>query len=77
MVAGLACVLYPLCDILNVVGLPSAPCLLLVTFGSLFTALVACAFWMFVVWSCTRTWAALVFLAISISGEILLPSDSV
>mmetsp|Transcript_18088 Transcript_18088/g.59409 ORF Transcript_18088/g.59409 Transcript_18088/m.59409 type:complete len:109 (-) Transcript_18088:47-373(-) len=31
---------------------------------------------MFVVWSCTRTYAALVFLLISVSGSFLLPTGN-
>eukprot|EP00286_Rhodomonas_abbreviata_P008284 CAMPEP_0181319710 /NCGR_PEP_ID=MMETSP1101-20121128/17724_1 /TAXON_ID=46948 /ORGANISM="Rhodomonas abbreviata, Strain Caron Lab Isolate" /LENGTH=305 /DNA_ID=CAMNT_0023427343 /DNA_START=13 /DNA_END=930 /DNA_ORIENTATION=- len=76
MYIGLACIFYPLCDILNVVGLPSAPCVLIVTFGSFFTVICIASFWMFVCWSCTRSWAALVFLAISLTGQLLLPTGN-
>mgnify|MGYP006876809569 CR=1 FL=1 len=74
--AGLSCVLYPLCDILTVIDLPSAPCLLLVTFGAFFAAICLSAFTMFVVWSCTRPWAALVFLSVSLAGVVLLPTGN-
>lgn len=71
---ALACMFYPLCDILNVLGLPSAPCLLVITAGAFFSAICIASFWMFVVWSCTRPWAAVVFLLISFSGNMLIPT---
>jgi len=76
MYIGLSCVIYPLCDVLDVVGLPAAPCLILVIFGSFFIAFCVATFWMFVCWSCTRPWAALVFLIISLSGSVLLPTGN-
>lgn len=76
MFIAFACLLYPLCDILTVIGLPSAPCLLIITFGSFFAAICVATFWMFIIWSCTRTYAALVFLFISMTGQILLPTGN-
>lgn len=76
MFIAFACLLYPLCDILTVIGLPSAPCLLIITFGAFFASICVATFWMFITWSCTRTWAALVFLAISLTGQILLPTGN-
>lgn len=76
MFIGFACLLYPLCDVLTVIGLPSAPCLLIITFGAFFAALCTATFWMFLLWSCTRTYAALVFLFISLTGQILLPTGN-
>jgi hypothetical protein len=76
MFIAFACLLYPLCDILTVIGLPSAPCLLIITFGAFFASICLATFWMFVIWSCTRTYAALVFLLMSLSGQILLPTGN-
>lgn len=54
-------------------GLPSGPCLLMLTIGSLIVAVCTITFWMAVVWSCTRPYAAFVLAAISISGQLLVP----
>jgi hypothetical protein len=70
MFIGIACILYPLCDVITVLGLPATPCILIVTFGSFFAALCVATFLMFVIWMCTRTIAAVVFLLISISGQV-------
>jgi len=76
LVIGYACVLFPLCDIFSIAGLPSAPCVLLVTFGAFFGAICIVAFYMFLVWSCTRPFASLVFLLISLSGMAMLPGTN-
>jgi len=76
MFIAFACLLYPLCDILTIIGLPSAPCLLIITFGAFFASICLATFWMFVIWSCTRTYAALVFLVMSLTGQILLPTGN-
>eukprot|EP00284_Hemiselmis_tepida_P014552 CAMPEP_0174935410 /NCGR_PEP_ID=MMETSP1355-20121228/53687_1 /TAXON_ID=464990 /ORGANISM="Hemiselmis tepida, Strain CCMP443" /LENGTH=265 /DNA_ID=CAMNT_0016182099 /DNA_START=72 /DNA_END=866 /DNA_ORIENTATION=- len=73
---GLSCVLYPICDILDIIDLPAVPCILLITVGSFFASFCIITFWLAVVWSCTRPWAALAFLIISLSGNLLLPTGS-
>jgi hypothetical protein len=62
---AIAAMLYPLCDIITVLGLPATPCILIVTLGSFFAAICVATFWMFLIWMCTRTTAAVFFLAIS------------
>ena len=62
---AIAAMLYPMCDIITVLGLPATPCILVVTFGSFFAAICVATFWTFLIWMCTRTYAALVFLSIS------------
>lgn len=76
MFMGLAAVLYPLCDVITVIGLPATPCILLVTFGSLFAAICVATTWMFFIWLCTRPVAAVIFLVISVSGQLLIPSGN-
>mmetsp|Transcript_55710 Transcript_55710/g.113894 ORF Transcript_55710/g.113894 Transcript_55710/m.113894 type:complete len:324 (+) Transcript_55710:3-974(+) len=76
MYIGLSCMVYPLCDVLDVVGLPAAPCLVLVVLGSFCAAFTIACFWMFICWSCARPWAALAFLIISLTGSIFLPTGS-
>mmetsp|Transcript_31073 Transcript_31073/g.73780 ORF Transcript_31073/g.73780 Transcript_31073/m.73780 type:complete len:313 (-) Transcript_31073:219-1157(-) len=76
MYSGLSCIIYPLCDVLDIVGLPSAPCFVLVVFGAFFAAFCITTFWLFLIWSCTRFYAALAFLVISLAGIILLPSGN-
>ena len=72
MFVAIACMLYPLCDVITVLGLPATPCILIVTFGSFFAALCVATFWMFLIWMCTRTAAAVVFLVISLTGQVSL-----
>eukprot|EP00960_Hanusia_phi_P020005 591035-Hanusia_phi.AAC.1 len=36
MYVGVGCILYPLCDVLDIIGLPTGPCFVLVVFGSFF-----------------------------------------
>ena len=57
-------------------GLPATPCILLVTFGSLFAAICVATTWMFFIWLCTRPVAAVIFLVISVSGQLLIPSGN-
>jgi hypothetical protein len=76
MYTGLSCMIYPMCDVLDIVGLPAAPCFIMVVFGAFFAAFCITCFWLFVVWSCTRFYAALAFLVMSVAGLILLPSGN-
>jgi len=76
MFIAFACIFYPICDILTVIGLPSAPCILIITFGAFFGAICLATFWMFLIWSCTRTYASLVFLLLSLTGQICLPTGN-
>jgi hypothetical protein len=71
---GIAAMLYPLCDIITVLGLPATPCILIVTFGAFFAAVCVATFWMFLIWMCTRPAAALVLLSISSKSTSLLRS---
>jgi hypothetical protein len=73
---AIACLLYPFCELIAILGLPSAPCVLIISVGAAFAAICNACFYLFVVWSCTRTVASLVFLLISISGSILLPAGN-
>lgn len=73
---GIAALLYPLCDIITVLGLPATPCILIITFGAFFAAICVATFWMFLIWMCTRTAAALVLLTISLSGQLLIPTGN-
>lgn len=73
---AIACLLFPLCELIEILGLPSAPCVLIITVGAAFAAICNATFYLFLVWSCTRTYASLVFLLISISGSILLPAGN-
>mmetsp|Transcript_4414 Transcript_4414/g.9833 ORF Transcript_4414/g.9833 Transcript_4414/m.9833 type:complete len:290 (-) Transcript_4414:495-1364(-) len=45
MFIGTSCLMYPLCDTLSIIGLPSAPCVLLITVGSFLATIcnVTCA----------------------------------
>ena len=74
---GLSCILYPICDILDIIDLPPVPCFLVLTLGSFFGAFCITTFWLAVVWSCTRPWAALAFVIISVSGQMLVPTANV
>jgi hypothetical protein len=76
MYTGLSCIIIPLCDILDIVGLPAWPCFLLVIFGAFFAAFVITCLWLAVVWSCTRFYAALAFFTIGFSGVLLLPTGN-
>jgi len=76
MFAGTSCLMYPLCDVLSIIGLPSAPCVLLITVGSFLATICNVTFLLFLIWSCTRSWAALVFLLVSFTGSILLPTGN-
>ena len=76
MYTGLSCIIIPLCDILDIVGLPAWPCFLLVIFGAFFAAFVITCLWLAVVWSCTRFYAALAFFTIGVSGVLLLPTGN-
>lgn len=76
MYTGLSCIIYPLCDILDIVGLPAWPCALLVIFGAFFAAFVVACLWLAVVWSCTRSYAAAAFFVIGFSGLIMLPTGN-
>jgi hypothetical protein len=76
MYTGLSCMIIPLCDILDIVGLPAWPCFVLVVFGAFFAAFVITCLWLAVVWSCTRFYAALAFFTIGFSGVLLLPTGN-
>jgi len=76
MSAGLAMTLYPFCDVLDIVGLPAMPCLLLLSFLALFATLCIAMFWVGVAWSCTRPAAALVLVASSLAGQLMLPTGN-
>jgi len=76
MFIGTSCLMFPLCDVLTIIGLPSAPCILLITVGSFFATVCNISFLLFLVWSCTRIWASLVFLLIAFTGSLLLPSGN-
>jgi len=76
MFIGTSCLMYPLCDTLSIIGLPSAPCVLLITVGSFLATICNVTFLLFLIWSCTRAWAALVFLLVSFTGSILLPTGN-
>ena len=54
MYIGIGCMLYPLCDVLDIIGLPTAPCFVLVVFGSFFASFCVLTFILFLAWSCTR-----------------------
>jgi hypothetical protein len=73
---AIACLLYPFCELVEILGLPSAPCVLIITVGAGFAAICNSCFYLFLVWSCTRTFASLIFLLISVSGSILLPAGN-
>jgi len=73
---AIACLLFPLCELIDILGLPSAPCVLIITVGAAFAAICNATFYLFLVWSCTRTYASLIFLLISVSGSILLPAGN-
>mmetsp|Transcript_10813 Transcript_10813/g.36393 ORF Transcript_10813/g.36393 Transcript_10813/m.36393 type:complete len:305 (-) Transcript_10813:1277-2191(-) len=77
MYIGIGCMLYPLCDVLDIIGLPTAPCFVLVVFGSFFASFCVLTFILFLAWSCTRFYAAMAFLVISVSGMLLLPTGNV
>eukprot|EP00286_Rhodomonas_abbreviata_P011961 CAMPEP_0181327182 /NCGR_PEP_ID=MMETSP1101-20121128/21946_1 /TAXON_ID=46948 /ORGANISM="Rhodomonas abbreviata, Strain Caron Lab Isolate" /LENGTH=412 /DNA_ID=CAMNT_0023435787 /DNA_START=8 /DNA_END=1246 /DNA_ORIENTATION=- len=75
---GTACFLIPFCDVLDIIGIPTGvSCLLIITLESLVCALCFAAFLLALVWSCTRPWAALVLLAISLMGDILCPTGNI
>lgn len=76
MMISFSCLLFPLCDLLRLMGLPSAPCILLITFGALFGAITTSCLWMFLIWSCTRIWAASIYLLIGLTGSIMLPGGN-
>jgi hypothetical protein len=76
MYTGLSCMIYPLCDLLDIVGLPAWPCFFLVVFGAFFAAFVITCLWLAVVWSCTRFYAATAFFVIGFSGLLLLPTGN-
>jgi hypothetical protein len=76
LLLSMAALFYPICDIITVIGLPAAPCLLLLSFGSIFATICLVTFWLGVIWSCTRIWAALIFFLISFTGSILLPTGN-
>uniref|UniRef100_A0A7S0EFA4 Uncharacterized protein n=1 Tax=Hanusia phi TaxID=3032 RepID=A0A7S0EFA4_9CRYP len=71
---GLGCVLKPLCDVLDVIGLPSSGCFLNVGFGALVGSVTLTTFTMGCCWSCTRGWASLVMFSIALSGGIFCTS---
>jgi hypothetical protein len=73
---GLSALLYPVCDIMDIIGLPNMPCLLMVTFGAFAAAMVLCLLILAVSWSCTRPWAALVFVVMWGSGALMLTYSS-
>jgi ElaB/YqjD/DUF883 family membrane-anchored ribosome-binding protein len=73
---AISCLLFPLCQLIEILGLPSAPCILIITVGAAFAAICNATFYLFLVWSCTRTYASLIFLLISVSGSILLPAGN-
>mmetsp|Transcript_29434 Transcript_29434/g.77395 ORF Transcript_29434/g.77395 Transcript_29434/m.77395 type:complete len:283 (+) Transcript_29434:263-1111(+) len=73
---AMACLLYPLCELMEAIGLPGAPCLLIVTAGAAFFAICNACFYLFLIWSCTRFVASLIFLLIAVSGSILLPAGN-
>ena len=49
MYTGLSCMIYPICDIIDILGLPAWPCLLLVVFGAFFAAFIITCLWLAVV----------------------------
>mmetsp|Transcript_11468 Transcript_11468/g.31984 ORF Transcript_11468/g.31984 Transcript_11468/m.31984 type:complete len:322 (+) Transcript_11468:94-1059(+) len=69
---GLSAVLLPTCDIFEIIGIPKMPCWLLVSLGAFAGAMVFSFFTLSVVWSCTRPWAALVFLVLWGSGAFVI-----
>lgn len=75
-IVALGAILFPLCDIFTIVGLPSGPCLLMLTIGAVLAAVAALTGWMALVWSCTRPYAAFVLAAISVSGHLIIPTGN-
>jgi len=73
---AIAAILFPLCDIFTIIGLPAGPCLLMLTIGALLMAVCTVTGWMALCWLCTRPWAALVLGAISVSGQMTVPSGN-
>ncbi len=49
---------------------------MIITFGAFFASICLATFWMFICWSCTRTYASLVFLLLSLTGQVLLPTGN-
>mmetsp|Transcript_41691 Transcript_41691/g.65066 ORF Transcript_41691/g.65066 Transcript_41691/m.65066 type:complete len:241 (+) Transcript_41691:397-1119(+) len=74
LLLGFSCLLYPMCDVLTIVGFSIGPCLLVLCFGSLYLAVCLASFWMGVVWLCTRMIPGLLFLTISVIGAFLIPT---
>jgi len=68
---GLMCVLSPVCEVLDVLGIPSASCFLNVVFVALIVTLTGTAFLMGCCWVLTRPYAALVLFSIALSGGLL------
>lgn len=76
LLVGTGALVVPLCDVLSIVGLPEAPCLVLATVGAFFATVCFVTFLMGLIWSCTRPWAAAVLFLISLTGQVLLPSGN-
>jgi len=68
---GLMCVLSPVCDVLDVLGIPSASCFLNVVFVALVVTLTGMAFLMGCCWAFTRPYASFVLFSIALSGGLM------
>mmetsp|Transcript_9180 Transcript_9180/g.14563 ORF Transcript_9180/g.14563 Transcript_9180/m.14563 type:complete len:300 (+) Transcript_9180:50-949(+) len=75
-VVAIAAFMFPLCDVFTIIGLPSGPCLLMLTIGALLAAICTVSGWMALVWSCTRPYAAFVLASVSLFGQLLVPTGN-
>lgn len=75
---GFACILLPFCSVLDIIGVhQGAPCALIVLLEGVVLGICLSLFLLALCWSCTRPWAALVLLVISLMGDILCPTGNV
>mmetsp|Transcript_5522 Transcript_5522/g.8793 ORF Transcript_5522/g.8793 Transcript_5522/m.8793 type:complete len:387 (+) Transcript_5522:85-1245(+) len=76
---GLFCQLIPFCHLLRELSLPVEShglCVLFVFVSSFMLCATSVLVLMGLIWSCTRGWAAVVFLALGLSGDIMLFAGS-
>ena len=74
--AGLVCLLSPVCEVLDIIGLPSGSCFLNVVFVAFVCTFAGTAFLMGCCWCLTRPYAALVLFAIALSGGVMCPTGT-
>jgi len=53
-VVAIAAFMFPLCDVFTIIGLPSGPCLLMLTIGALLAAICTVSGWMALVSTCPQ-----------------------